>query len=76
MSHYISGIASGIPLYLTDPGPIDFSQNYNWTEDFSKRKVFTFDEACGILDEEFYEGEFNGVSGIIIENVVDTDKLS
>lgn len=67
-SHYITGNAFGIDLYLKESGPIDFSQDYEWTEDFNKRKVFTFREACDVYDEVFFACLFNEIEGIIVPN--------
>lgn len=64
--HHISGEAFGIKYFLRESGPIDFSRNYEWTEKYEDRKIFTFDQACDILDNEFHEGDFNGIGGIIV----------
>ena len=63
--HYIYGEFEGIPMYLKESGPIDFSQDYEWTEDISKRVTGTFEDMCEILDEHFSHGELNAISGII-----------
>lgn len=64
-SHHIAGEAFGNRYFLTESGPIDFSTDHNWTTEFSKRKLFTFDQACEVMDEEFHEGLFEGIAGII-----------
>lgn len=63
--HYILGNIEGIPLYLKPSGPIDFSQDYEWSESPENRVEGTFEEMCEILDEYFVHGEFNSISGII-----------
>jgi hypothetical protein len=65
--HYIAGEVDGIPLYLKASGPIDFSQDYEWTEDYSQKITGTFDQMCEIIDEYFEHGLFNSISGIIFD---------
>lgn len=63
--YFIMGILEGTQYYLKESGPIDFSQDYEWTELPEKKLTGTFDEMCEILDEYFIHGEFNSISGII-----------
>ena len=65
-SHHISGESFGIKYFLKESGPIDFSQNYEWTEAYDDRKILTFEQACDILDNDFHEGTFDGVDGVIV----------
>lgn len=58
--HYIQGEIEG-KLYFIN------SEN-EWTLDFSRRKIGSFEEAMEILDEIFHEGELHGVAGVIVEN--------
>lgn len=64
-NHFITGEKDGIQFYLKESGPIDFSQDYEWTELPEKKLIGTFEEMCEILDEYFIHGEFNSISGII-----------
>ena len=62
----IEGIdQDGLVYFIKEAGPIDFSQNHEWTRDFGLRKLFTFDEACEVMDDDFLEAMLDGIAGNI-----------
>jgi hypothetical protein len=60
--HCICGDGIGMQWFLRK----SIVEKYQWTSVFQERATFTFEDACKILDDEFHEGFFNGICGIII----------
>lgn len=62
---YIMGVYEGETYYLGEPRGIDHSENYQWHRNPKHKIKGTFDEMCQILDDEFHEGLFHDILGVI-----------
>jgi hypothetical protein len=66
---YIMGTFEGEDYFLGEPRGIDHSENYQWHRKPEYKIKGTFDEMCDIMDNEFHEGTFYGIIGVIKREV-------
>lgn len=57
---YIQGEVGGQPVYLT--------QSLKWSARRSDRGLVPFDRACEVMDEIFYQGRYDDIFGVIVDN--------